>query len=243
MVKKMNKKKELIKNTAIIFLGKFCTQFISFILVPIYTYFLSTEDYGYIDLVQTYFSLIIPIIILRIDSAIFRFLIDCRNNENEKKDLISVTILFVYLQVMISIVILLVLNYIFKFDYFIPILLNMIFISISSVLLQICRGIGDNAKYSISSIISGVVTIILNIIFIVCLKYNGGFVLYSSAIANSSCCLYLFLRLKIYNYVKITNANKKKFLNMIKYSLPMIPDGLSWWIMNVSDRSIISLII
>ena len=63
----MNKNKELIKNTAIIFVGKFCTQFISFLLVPIYTNFLTTNDYGYIDLVQTYISLLVPILILRFE--------------------------------------------------------------------------------------------------------------------------------------------------------------------------------
>ena len=30
---------------------------------------------------------------------------------------------------------------------------------------------------------------------------------------------------------------------MLQYSLPMIPDGLSWWIVNVSDRTIISFLI
>ena len=38
----MNKKKELLKNTVIIFLGKACTQLISFLLLPLYTGFLST---------------------------------------------------------------------------------------------------------------------------------------------------------------------------------------------------------
>ena len=72
----MNKNKELIKNTIIIFVGKFCTQFISFILVPIYTNYLITSDYGYIDLIQTYITLLVPILLLRFDSGIFRFLIE-----------------------------------------------------------------------------------------------------------------------------------------------------------------------
>ena len=33
----MEKNKELIKNTIIILLGKFCTQFLSFFLLPLYT--------------------------------------------------------------------------------------------------------------------------------------------------------------------------------------------------------------
>ena len=71
----MSKNSELAKNTFIIFIGKFCTQFISFLLIPIYTNLLPTTDYGYIDLVQSYISLLVPILILRLDSGIFRFLI------------------------------------------------------------------------------------------------------------------------------------------------------------------------
>ena len=41
----MNKKKQLAKNTIIIFIGKVCTQLISFFLLPLYTGYLSTKEY------------------------------------------------------------------------------------------------------------------------------------------------------------------------------------------------------
>ena len=59
----MDKKKELAKNTFIIFIGRFCTQFVTFLLIPIYTRYLLTSDYGYVDLVQSCF-IMVPIIIL-----------------------------------------------------------------------------------------------------------------------------------------------------------------------------------
>ena len=34
--------------------------------------------------------------------------------------------------------------------------------------------------------------------------------------------------------------NRKTIKEILKYSLPMIPNALSWWIVNVSDRTIIS---
>ena len=45
--------KELAKNTAIISVGKICTQVVSFLLLPIYTGILSTEEYGAVDLIIT----------------------------------------------------------------------------------------------------------------------------------------------------------------------------------------------
>ena len=89
----MSKTKEYAKNTFILFLGKFSTQFISFLLLPIYTYFLATSDYGMVDIIQTYISLLIPILTLRLDSAAFRFLVDVRNSRDDEKKIIISNIL------------------------------------------------------------------------------------------------------------------------------------------------------
>ena len=50
----MSRRTELAKNTAILTVGKICTQCISFFLLPLYTAILSTEEYGTFDLLVTY---------------------------------------------------------------------------------------------------------------------------------------------------------------------------------------------
>ena len=85
----MSKKKELMKNTIIIFLGKVCTQLISFLLLPLYTGFLSTGDYGIVDLITTYVTLLVPIITLELEMSIFRFLVDSRGKNKDTKTLMS----------------------------------------------------------------------------------------------------------------------------------------------------------
>lgn len=239
----MNRKKELLKNTAIIFVGRFCTQFISFILIPIYTHYLSTKDYGYVDVVQTYISLIIPIILLRLDSSIFRFLIDIRDSKEKQKSIITNSYLFMCIQIIIFTLSFFVLNHFFNFKYSIAILLNGIFVAISSILLQMARGLGKNLDYSISSIIAGILTIIFNLIFLLKFKLDGSSILYASTIANIGCSIYLIIKTKLLNLINFKSKDKKKFKEMLDYSLPMIPDGLSWWIVNVLDRTIITFLL
>lgn len=239
----MERNKQLIKNTFIIFIGKFFTQFLSFVLVPIYTNFLSTNDYGYIDILQTYIALLVPILVLRFDSAIFRFLIDERNNENKKKETISSTFIFFIAQIIIfTLIYLFVLRFI-SIKYSLAIFLNIIFLSLSSLLLQACRGLGDNVGYSIGSIIAGIITISLNFYFIIYLKKDGSYILIASAIANLVCSIFLLFRNKIFNCISLKKIKRKKIKEMINYSVPMIPDNLSWWIINASDRTIVSLFI
>ena len=90
----MNKKKQLAKNTIIIFFGRVCTQLISFFLLPLYTSYLATKEYGTVDLIQTYVTLLVPIITLELEMSIFRFLIDSRKSEKETNKLINESVTY-----------------------------------------------------------------------------------------------------------------------------------------------------
>ena len=236
----MNKNKELVKNTIIIFIGKFCTQFITLLLLPLYTHFLSTEDYGYIDLIQTYLTFFIPLILLKIDAGIFRFLIDARKSEEEKNKIITNGIFIMFVELIISTILFAVAVKIFSIKYSILIVMNLISLSVLTFLLQIVRGIGKNKQYSFSSIIAAIVTIVLNLIFLVGFHKNGKYVLIASLISNIICTIYLLIVNKILKNVKIKYIDKKLIKDLLKYSMPMIPNELSWWIVHVSDRTIIS---
>lgn len=239
----MSKGKELTKNTILIFIGRFCTQFISFILIPIYTRFLLASDYGYIDLIQSYISLLVPIIILRFDSAIFRFLIDERKNEENQQIIITNTVFLIMYQIVILLVISIILSQFIEINNMVYIIINVLSLTLSSIVLQLTRGIGDNKGYALSCIISALITIIFNFLFIVIFKMSGISILISSSIANFGCSLFLIFRNKVYKYIKFKKRNKIQLKKMLKYSIPMIPDGLSWWIVNVSDRTIISVLL
>lgn len=239
----INRNAELLKNTIIIFIGKFCTQFISLLLIPLYTRYLITSDYGYVDLIQTYISLLVPVLILRLDSSIFRYLIDERNNKKESSKIITTTLFLIIIQLLLFTVVAIICNGIFDIQYFIAIIVNTIAIALSSIFLQLVRGLGKNIDYAIASIITGVITLICNIILLIGLNCGGISILISSIIANIFCIVYLIIRGKIYKYIKRENISKYKLKEMLRYSIPMIPDGLSWWIINVSDRTIISTLI
>ena len=58
----MSKEGTLVKNTIIYAIGNFGSKILSFLLLPFYTYYLSTNDYGYFDLITTTISLLTPII-------------------------------------------------------------------------------------------------------------------------------------------------------------------------------------
>lgn len=239
----MNRKKELLKNTMIITIGKVCTQLITFFLLPLYTNFLTTIEYGKIDLILTYVSLLAPLISLQLEYAIFRFLIDVRNHEEGQKKYISNSIILLIIMMLIVNLGIIIVSLFHKYNY---LYISMVLIDVtmlSNLLLQIARGFGNNTAYSVGSLIAGVTTIIGNVIFLVVIKTSIEGIIYSQIIANILCIIYLSIRLKIWKYFNIKVGNKNVIKELLKYSMPMIPNSICWWIINVSDRTIISYMI
>lgn len=239
----MSKGKEYVKNTVILLVGKFATQFISLFLLPLYTHYLLATDFGLVDLYQTYISLFVPVFLLCMDSAVFRFLIDVRNNVDEMKKIIVTSLKRTFFQSLIFITFAFIFNLMFKLKYFIIIVINAVVIMFSNVMLQICRGLGKNKSYSMACIITASIILISNILLIIILKFNASSILISSSIANIFCIVYLFIKLKIFKYINLNNSSKVKEKEILDYSIPLIPNALSWWIVNASDRTIISTLI
>lgn len=239
----MNKKKQLAKNTIIIFFGRVCTQLISFFLLPLYTSYLATKEYGTVDLIQTYVTLLVPIITLELEMSIFRFLIDSRKSEKETNKLISNNFFILGISLSIFSILYIIVSSFVTIPYRWLILVDIIVCVLSGNFLQVARGFGKTLDYAISCILTGLTTVISNIILICFVHMQAEGMIISMALANFMCSLYLFIRLKLYSKINFKIVDFKQIKEMYKYSLPLIPNGISWWIVNVSDRSIISIVL
>lgn len=239
----MSKKKELIGNTFIIFIGKMLPQVLAFFMLFLYTNYLSTSEYGTIDLIITYVSLLAPIITLQLEMAMFRFLIDTRNHDDEKKKLITNNyICLIIFSFIFSIIYLLIMHFI-NFEFYLIILFYILSTIFMSNALQISRGLGENKTFALGSILNSIILVIFNIYFLVFAKLGMEGMLLSLLLANLITFIYLFFKLKLYNQISFKRFDKNKTKELIKYSLPLIPNGISWWVINVSDRTIISILL
>lgn len=236
----MSKERTLVKNTAIVTIGKICTQLISFFLLPLYTTFLTTTEYGVVDLLNTLISLLIPILTFQVDQGIFRLLIDTREDEDGQKKLITSITFFILKHIAIYIVIFGIASIWIKNEYKYFLATNLIMTACTNILLQVARGLGNNTKYTIGSFISGTATIVLNVILIAGFKMGAYGMLYASLIGNAICTIYIFFSMKLNKKISPKYYDKKVLKNLLKYSLPLIPNAISWWIVNVSDRIIIT---
>ena len=99
---------------------------------------------------------------------------------------------------------------------------------------------GDNTTYSIGSLIAGAGAVIFNVIFIAVLHYGAYGMLIATLVSNIICAIFVCIKKRIYKYIRIKKIKKLKVKQLLAYSIPLVPNTLSWWIVNASDRTIIT---
>lgn len=235
----MDRGKYLAKNTALFALGSIGTKVISFFLVPVYTNFLTTIEYGIIDLVMTVSTVIVPIITFNICEAVMRFSLD-KGADREK--IIDVGILFAFISIILgSLIIPISLFFNSIKDYGVFLYIYCISSGINQIFIYNLRGQEKLLDYAIANIIHTFLIASFNIIFLVILhlQIEGYFTAY--ILSNSITAIYSFMRgnVKI-RIIKIDSRTVELIKNMVKYSIVLVPTSFMWWIMNSSDRIMVS---
>lgn len=239
----MNKQKELVRNTVILTVGKIGTQFVSFLLLPLYTSLLTPKEYGIVDLFNTYIALLIPLFNWQFDSGLFRYMLDCRDNKNEQKILFSTVIVANIAQSMLYLCVFLAFQPLIKSDFKIILAIDVVLSIFLSSLLQFARGLGDNITYSFASFLSAVSTILLNILLIVAFNLGAWGLFWAGIIAKILTIIYIAFKDRIWKYFSINLVSKRTCTEIFRYSIPLVPNQLSWWVVSTSDRTILSYFI
>lgn len=236
----MSRQRDLAKNTAILTFGKICTQCVSFFLLPLYTAILDTSDYGTFDLMITYGALMLPVVSGQLDQGIFRFLIEYRNDQNKQIELFSSALIAETILAILYTFILSIFSIAGFFQYGLFLILYVILNMFMSLLMQFIRGLGNNKIYAAASFISASMTVVFNVFTLVVIKLRLEGLFLATICAQIFTIIYLCAAVRPWKYIKINNISKNALKILIKYSVPLIPNEISWWVVNVSDRTIVA---
>jgi len=230
----MNTYKKLLDNSIIFTIGNLGSKFISFILVPLYTYYLSKVEYGSIDLVMTLVSMGLPLVTLCMHEGIMRFAID------ESKDLrktVTNAFMIYGLGYLVFLLLYPVLKRINTLDSFLRYLYILILVQgIQIILAQLVRGMGESRVYAFNGILLSLSKGALSVLLIVVLKLGVDGFFIADILANLISIIYLVVKLNLLKYFSFTKHDRLYAKGMLQYSVPLIPNQLMWWLINASSR-------
>lgn len=230
----MNSYKKLIGNSFIFAVGNLGSKLISFILVPVYTYYLSTAEYGTVDLVTATVTMLLPMVSLSVFEAVLRFVMD----KDKPKEVILTNSIFIAL--VCFIVAILFYPILVFFDILqnsLSFLYLILFLQMfERIFAQYTRGIGKIKVFAINGILLTFTTGLFNILFLVYLELGVPGYLWAMVVSNFISVLFLIIATKSYKSVRRSNLDLNLSKKMLSYSIPMIPNSLMWWLINASSR-------
>lgn len=229
---------KLVKNTAIFAIGSFGTKILTFLIVPLYTYVLTTEEYGRIDLFATTLNFLIPIVTLSVQEAMIRYLLGKDIDENTALS----NCWFVYLCGSIFSIALFPLYKLYFKTNTLALIFTVLLIlnSFNSIFMHYLRAVGKNIAYTVKGIIGTMILLTSNVIFLVVHKIGMMGYLYSMIISQSFGVLYLLVVGKLWNKLNFKSLDKIVLKRMLRFSIPLIPNSLMWWVMSAGDKYIIN---
>lgn len=247
-----NKYTNLLLNSLLFAINAFATKFVVFLLVPLYTYFMSPKEYGITDMSLTVISLVTPLATLSIADSAVRYIVGDQGREDRYVALsFWITLLSVVIVSLLTPFLdLSVFGGLGKYK------VQFVFAYAASALLQLCsevaRGRGEVRLIPVCAAISSITTCILAGGLIgLCGLTVGGYFISVTVGPLFAVCIYLttgrlFVLIcvgtrNLFDEGKCSSSPSKKILqSMLSYSLPLIPNSLFWWISTSINRFFIT---
>ena len=228
---------KILKNSLIFTIGNLGSKVFSYAMVLVYTHYISSSELGYYDIVLTTISLLQPIIMLSFDEGIYRWLIDSKIED--RKRIISTCIKTVLFSSLIALIVFAGLNLSLRLQYVVGIILLFFSSMIYHLILNIVRGLSNNKLYALSGIVNSLFLLIFEVVGIIGLKMGIEALILSKVLANFVTLFLLYMLQPELRGVFRYPADRALAKDITRYTVPLIPNSISWWIVNSSDRYII----
>ena len=236
----MNKaNKRLISGTAVYMIGSLTSRLLQLLVLPILTGILLTEEYGYYDLIVSTFSLILPITTLKTVDAVFRFMFHA--DEDEKNEIVStVSIVLTAITVAIGIIFFIVAGFIDVIHFPVLVFLHFISYTYFDMSQKTARSLGQNKQFAISGVLHTMVLLGVEVICLIVLHLRVDGLLWANIIANSVVIGYLNIGIHFEKRIRISRFNISKLRELLKFSIPLIPNSICWWFVSLCDKYVIA---
>lgn len=242
-----NKGFGLISDTFILGLGNASQKVILILLLPIYTSILTTSEFGTVDVIITFVELLVPIVTLNIESTVFRFVID---DDIDRKNVLNYSLGIVWKGTLIVTIIAIALH-LFSINYYLEFIVALfVTFALRNVVANYIRGIGKVRLFAIGGIAATLSLAISNILFLAVIGAGIQGYFFAIIISNLINIVILIIyeksvwpslvkSLSLKNIFTISISDFKKNQDFLKYSIPLIPNTISWWVNSASSKYIL----
>ena len=240
--------KKVTKNAGVYGFAQILQAGVGFFLIPIYTGYLGTKGYGIVSMITSIMGFLAMFYLFGLQGAVSKFYYEYIDEEKSFNKFIG-TIITTILVISLILTIFLfgthrfILDKILKDVSFYPYMaIGLLTVGLSTLfpIYQIILQMQHKAeKYALQQFIVFLVTVTLNIVFVVVIKLGAMGTLLSSFLVSIVTFTYAAIVFSKFTSWKIDKDIMKKSL---RYSLPLVPHTVAGWVSNLADRLILNLL-
>lgn len=233
--------KSLLKDTMIFGLGNLGTKLILFLMVPLYTNFLTDAEYGIADLVFTIAQLMAPFLSVVIFDAIIRFGL---SEKERKEDIILVGVIVLGLAAVLGLILTPIIGLYKAMSEWKWYLYIYVVSSIAdSIGYCYLKSKGKNKTYALLSVLQTALMASLNVFFLVFRSMGIRGYLLAYIISEIAVDICLVITAGIIPDLKKARFDGDLFKRMVIFSAPLILNDVSWWVIQSSDKVMVEAMI
>ena len=221
-------------NTLIFGIGSFGAKFLGFFITMLYTRCMTEAEYSTADLLYNTVNVLVPLVTFSMADAVIRFGMDKDYDPRRVFTGANVSVLLGMTIFMLFTPLVGKNETIGQYTFLLYIYCY--FSCFRQMASQFVRARGYVKLFAADGILTVLVQIISNLILIGALRLGvTGYVL-SFVISDVSSLLFLTAVAGLHKYVDVFYIDKKIIGEMLKFSAPLIPTYLLWWVTSASDR-------
>lgn len=243
-MKTEKKYKYFVKNVGILTVCNFSSKILVFLLVPLYTSILTTQEYGTYDLVITTVQLLFPILSLNIVDGVMRYLMD---KDADKTAVITIGVKYILLGSTLGAIFIVIARIVPFFDLFqgleVYVYLYYLGYMLYQFLIQTAKGLEKVSDMGIAGIISTVTMLITNVLFLLVFNLGLEGFFMANIFGQIVPVIYLAYRTRIWQFIKLKSQEDKLSKELLQYSFPLVFTTIGWWVNSASDRYIVTFLV
>ena len=225
---------QLAGNTVIFAISSFSSKLLTFIVKPLLSHVMKeTSVMGVANLASQCANLLIPFVSLGISNAIIRFGL---NRGNSKKQVFTNGLLTILLGYALMLVMFPVVRLIPTVaDYTGYIYIYVLTSCLRTLCTQFVRSRQFNRLVAVDGILCTFATLLFYVLYLVVFHMGAAGYLLAIICGDLVSAVFLFTVARLWRYIDFHHLNRPLWKDMLRFSLPMIPAQISFWIINTSD--------
>lgn len=236
---------KVLKNSTLYSFASFFQKGIGFFLLPLFTRYLTPEDYGVMNLLTSIVGFLSIMIMFSLHGAARRYHFSYETEEGKASVWGTILIMILFSSLFWTVIVVAFHEYLIdpltdNISFWRLTILSLLATMLSPVYLLYqtwLQTIEDGKSYTINMLLNFVATTILNIVVVACLGWGVWGMLLSNLIVTA-----IFFAYSLYKFLPIISFrfNKSIAKESMEYSIPLLPHNVSGYLSVMLDRVLLN---